>query len=261
MLLLHNIEAIYLDVVMALSGVTMNIDDRSIVVLLGNNGSGKSTTLKSISGVLTVESGKLSQGKVELDGKRIDHLNPEQVARLGICHVLQGHPVFEDLTTEENLVMGAYLQRNKGILKKDLEQVYQYFPKLAKLSRRKGGYLSGGEQQMLSIGRALMAHPKYMLLDEPSLGLAPRIVTEIFEVIKHINREQGTTFLIAEQNAFEVLPIASYGYILQTGKVVLEGTADVLQNHPDVSSSYLGFGAGTNQNYYSYLREKSNGSG
>jgi branched-chain amino acid transport system ATP-binding protein len=260
MLLLHNIEAIYLDVVMALSGVTMNIDDRSIVVLLGNNGSGKSTTLKSISGVLTVESGKLSQGKVELDGKRIDHLNPEHVARLGICHVLQGHPVFEDLTTEENLIMGAYLQRNKGSIKKDLEEVYQYFPKLAKLSRRKGGYLSGGEQQMLSIGRALMARPKYMLLDEPSLGLAPRIVTEIFEVIKHINREQGTTFLIAEQNAFEVLPIASYGYILQTGKVVLEGTADVLQNHPDVSSSYLGFGAGTIQNYYSYLREKSNSS-
>jgi branched-chain amino acid transport system ATP-binding protein len=257
MLLLNNIEAIYLEVVLALTEVSMQIKDGSVVVLLGNNGSGKSTTLKSISGVLSTESGKLNRGKVELDGKRIDHLNPETIAGLGICHVLQGHPVFEDLTTEENLLMGAYLQRNKERREKGLARVYQYFPKLDKLRRRKGGYLSGGEQQMLSIGRALMAQPRIMLLDEPSLGLAPKVVTEIFEAVKQVNQEQKTTFLIAEQNAFGVLPIADYGYILQTGKVVLEGTSGILQNHEAIHKSYLGTnGDGASKNYYADLRNK-----
>ncbi len=262
MLVLDNIEAVYQDVVLALRGVSLKIEDGSIVVLLGNNGAGKSTTLKSISGVLSTESGKLSRGKVELDGKRIDNLNPEQAAHLGICHVLQGHPVFEDLTTEENLMMGAYLQRNNSKIKKDLAQVYQYFPKLAGLRKRKSGYLSGGEQQMLSIGRALMANPRIMLLDEPSLGLASRIIREILEAVKKINRENKTTFLIAEQDAFAVLPLAAYGYILQTGKVALEGTAETLSTHPDVKKSYLGADANaTGQNYYSALREKWNGNG
>ena len=257
MLVLDNIEAIYLDVVLALTGVSMRIDDGSIVVLLGNNGSGKSTTLKSISGVLATESGKLNKGRVELDGRRIDHLNPEQIARLGICHVLQGHPVFEDLTTEENLIMGAYLSKSSRDLKRDIAGVYQYFPKLAKLNRRKSGYLSGGEQQMLSIGRALMARPRVMLLDEPSLGLASRIIAEILATVKQINREQKTTFVIAEQNAFAALSIAEYGYILQTGKLVLEGSAEVLKNHPDTRKSYLGAGAEKAAgNYYSSLREK-----
>jgi branched-chain amino acid transport system ATP-binding protein len=260
LLILDNIEAVYLDVVLAITGVSIRVDDASIVVLLGNNGSGKSTTLKSISGVLMTESGKLNKGKIELDGGRIDNLHPEQIARRGICHVLQGHPVFEDLTTEENLVMGAYLRNNRANTKKDLEQVYRYFPKLEKLHSRKSGYLSGGEQQMLSIGRALMAHPRIMLLDEPSLGLAPRIVTEILEVVKHINNEQKTTFVIAEQNAFAVLPIADYGYILQTGRVALEGTADILKDHQDVRKSYLGSGEGdAGRNYYSALRSKLNG--
>lgn len=256
MLVLNNIEAVYLDVVLALSEVSMRIEQGSIVVLLGNNGSGKSTTLKSVSGVLTTENGKLNKGKVELDGTRIDRLNPEQVARLGICHILQGHPVFEDLSTEENLLMGAYLQKNKNITKNNLDTVYGYFPKLKILCRRKSGYLSGGEQQMLSIGRALMAQPRLMLLDEPSLGLAPMVVTEIFEVVRKINREQKTTFVIAEQNAYAVLPIATYGYVLQTGKVSLEGPADVIRNHQDVRNSYLGAGDGAKENYYSSLREK-----
>ncbi len=261
MLTLNKIGAIYLDVVLALTEVSMRIEDSSIVVLLGNNGSGKSTTLKSISGVLGIEEGKLNRGNIELDGKRIDKLNPEQIARLGICHVLQGHPVFEDLTTEENLLMGAYLQRHNNI-KKDLALVYKYFPKLEILRKRKSGYLSGGEQQMLAIGRALMAHPRIMLLDEPSLGLAPKVVADIFEVIKNINHEQKTTFIIAEQNAFTVLPIANYGYILQTGKVVLEGHSDILQDHPDIRKSYLGSGTdGMEKNYYSYLRNKWNGDG
>ncbi len=257
MLTLNNIGAVYLDVVLALTEVSMRIEDGRIVVLLGNNGSGKSTTLKSISGVLGTEDGKLNKGTIELDGKRIDSLNPEQIARLGICHVLQGHLVFEDLTTEENLFMGAYLQRNKETLKQDLSRVYSFFPKLDTLRHRKSGYLSGGEQQMLVIGRALMAHPKIMLLDEPSLGLAPKVVEEIFEVVKQINREQKTTVVIAEQNAFAVLPIADYGYILQTGKVVLEGTSDVVRDHADIRKSYLGSGTEkVETNYYSYLRKK-----
>jgi branched-chain amino acid transport system ATP-binding protein len=256
MLVLNNIEAVYLDVVLALSKVSMRIERGSIVVLLGNNGSGKSTTLKSVSGVLITENGKLNKGDVKLDGTRIDRLNPEQVARLGICHVLQGHPVFEDLSTEENLLMGAYLQKNKKIIKNNLDTVYGYFPKLKSLYRRKSGYLSGGEQQMLSIGRALMAQPGVMLLDEPSLGLAPQVVMEIFEVIRKINREQKTTFLIAEQNAYAVLPIANYGYVLQTGKVVLAGPAEVICNHQDVRNSYLGSGDSGKQNYYASLCEK-----
>jgi branched-chain amino acid transport system ATP-binding protein len=256
-LTLNSIGVVYLNVVLALTEVSMRIEDGRIVVLLGNNGSGKSTTLKSISGVLGTEDGKLNKGTIELDGKRIHNLNPEQIARLGICHVLQGHAVFEDLTTEENLIMGAYLQRNKNGLKKDLARVNDFFPKLGTLRQRKSGYLSGGEQQMLVIGRALMAHPKIMLLDEPSLGLAPKVVEEIFAVVKQINQEQKTTVVIAEQNAFAVLPIADYGYILQTGKVVLEGTSDVLQDHADIRKSYLGSGTEKKEtNYYFYLRNK-----
>jgi branched-chain amino acid transport system ATP-binding protein len=240
----------------------MRVEDGSIVVLLGNNGAGKSTTLKSISGVLNTESGKLNRGKVELDGKRIDHLNPEQIARLGVCHVLQGHPVFEDLTTEENLMMGAYLLREKHKIRNNLNQVYQYFPKLERLRTRKSGYLSGGEQQMLNIGRALMGGPRIMLLDEPSLGLASKVISEILEVVKYINRENRTTLIIAEQDAFAVLPLANYGYILQTGQVALEGTASILSNHPDIKKSYLGSDVMSNgQNYYASLRNHRNGEG
>jgi branched-chain amino acid transport system ATP-binding protein len=259
MLWLDNVEAIYQNIVLALSEVNMRIEEGKIAVLLGNNGSGKSTTLKCISGVLAIEDGKLNTGKVELDGKRIDRLNPEQIARLGLCHVLQGHPVFDELTVEENLTMGAFLLNKANSLKSGLEQAYTYFPKLATLGKRKAGYLSGGEQQMLVIARGLMARPRVMLLDEPSLGLAPRVVGEIFEIIKKINLEQKTTFLIAEQNAFAVLPIADYGYILQTGKVALEGTAEILRTHQDVKKSYLGsIDQGLQNNYYSYIRGKRN---
>jgi branched-chain amino acid transport system ATP-binding protein len=259
MLVLDNIEVIYLDVVLALTEVSMQVEEGNIVVLLGNNGSGKSTTLKAISGVLATEDGKLNRGKIELDGRRIDKLNPEQIARLGICHVLQGHPVFAELTTEENLVMGAYLRRDMTGSKKDLSRVYEYFPKLETLRRRKGGFLSGGEQQMLVIGRALMSNPRIMLLDEPSLGLAPKVVTEIFQVIRQVNKEQNTTFLIAEQNAQAVLPVADHGYILQTGKVALEGPSAILQTHHDVRKTYLGSDShDIEKNYYAYIRQKRN---
>jgi branched-chain amino acid transport system ATP-binding protein len=256
MLVLNNIEAIYQGIVLALTQVNMRVGEGQIVVLLGNNGSGKSTTLKCISGVLQTEDGKLNTGKVELDGKQIDRLSPEAIARLGVCHVLQGHPAFDELTTEENLHMGGFL-RSRRELQEGLEQAYRYFPKLGQMAKRKAGYLSGGEQQMLVIARGLIAHPRLMLLDEPSLGLAPRVVSEIFQIVKTICRERGTSFLIAEQNAFAVLPIADYGYVLQTGKVVLEGQGEVLSRHEDIRKSYLGSAGGDSQgNYYFYIRQK-----
>ncbi|MDP2917772.1 MAG: ABC transporter ATP-binding protein [Dehalococcoidia bacterium] len=247
MLKLNNIEAVYSDVVLALTGVSMQVTDGNVVVLLGNNGSGKSTTLKSISGVLDTEDGELTEGSIELDGKRIDKMKPETIARLGVCHVVQGRPVFPQLTTEENLLMGAYMRKDNGV-KADMAQVYEYFPKLVPLRKQKSGYLSGGEQQMLVIGRAFLTRPRIMLLDEPSLGLAPMMVAEMFTILKKINREQKTAFLIAEQNAAAALSIADYGYLLQNGKVALEGTAPVLKEHQGVKKSYLGVTAG--QSYY-----------
>jgi branched-chain amino acid transport system ATP-binding protein len=259
MLVLDNIEAIYQDVVLALTQVNMKVEEGKIVVLLGNNGSGKSTTLKCISGVLHTEEGKLNTGKVELDGLKIDGFTPERIARLGICHVLQGHPVFDELSVEENLTMGGFLRPQRADLKRGIEQAYAYFPKLEKLAKRKAGYLSGGEQQMLVIARGLMGRPRIILLDEPSLGLAPRIVGEIFQIIQKINCEQKTSFLIAEQNAFAVLPISDHGYILQTGKIALEGPANILMGHQDIRKSYLGaLDHGEDENYYSYIRRKRN---
>jgi len=258
MLVIDNIEVIYSDVILALSEVSMRVEDGSIVVLLGGNGAGKSTTLKSVSGVLATEDGKLNEGKIELDGKRIDKMDPEDIARLGICHVLQERAVFQQLSTEENLLMGAYLRRDRNNIKKDMEGVYEYFPKLAALCNQKSGYLSGGEQQMLVIGRAFMARPRIMLLDEPSLGLAPAIAAGIFEVVKKINQEQKTSLLIAEQNAIAALSIADYGYVLENGKVVLDGPAQTLKGHQRIKQSYLGLG--TAKQYYeaksSKLREQ-----
>ncbi len=240
MLKLNKIKAVYSDVVLALTEVSMLVEEGSIVALLGSNGSGKSTTLKSISGLLKTEDGKLTEGTIEFDGKRIDKLNPEKIAKLGICHVLQGRSAFQQLTTEENLQMGAYLRRDKDNVKRDLDQIYEYFPQLATLRHQKGGYLSGGEQQMLIIGRAFMARPKTMLLDEPSLGLAPGIIGSIFAILKKINEVEKTSLLIAEQNAIATLNIANYGYILQNGRVILEGSAQVLKNHEHAQGIYLG---------------------
>ncbi|MFC1950831.1 ABC transporter ATP-binding protein [Chloroflexota bacterium] len=239
MLSLNNVKAIYSDVVLALDNVSMSLEPNSIVALLGSNGSGKSTTLKSISGVLRVEDGKLTEGNVDLDGRRIDKMSPEDIARLGISHVLQGRSIFPQLTTEENLLMGAYLRKDKQEVKKDMDRIYEYFPSLVPLKVRKSGYLSGGEQQMLVIGRALMSRPKIMLLDEPSLGLAPGIISNIFAIIKQIKEDQQTCFLIAEQNSI-VLSIADYGYVLQTGKIVSSGPADALSDHTMVKEAYLG---------------------
>ncbi|MDD5039356.1 MAG: ABC transporter ATP-binding protein [Dehalococcoidales bacterium] len=239
MLKLNAVKAVYSGVVLGISEVSLQVEDSSIVVLLGSNGAGKSTTLKSISGILKTEDGKVEKGTITLDGKHIEGLDPERIARMGVCHLSQGNPVFPQLTTEENLIMGAYLRRDRSTIKTDLNQVYDYFPQLEARKSQKSGYLSGGEQQMVAIGRAFIARPRLMLLDEPSLGLAPKLISEIYNILKTINQELKTAMLIAEQNAVNALSIASYGYVLQNGQVGYEGSTDELQNYR-VRNIYLG---------------------
>ena len=228
MLEVRKIKAVYSDVVLGVSEVSLTVPDGEAVALLGSNGSGKSTTLKSISGVLATEDGEVTEGEVLFDGVRIDRLAPEETARLGICHVLQGRSAFTHLTTEENLLMGAYLRRDRRRVAEDLEKVYSYFPALKARRRQMSGYLSGGEKQMLVIGRAFLFGPRLMLLDEPSLGLAPMIVEEIYRILRRINAQEETALLIAEQNARAALAMASRGCVLQNGRVVSEGPAERL---------------------------------
>ncbi len=244
MLKIDKIKAVYSNVVLALNEVSMVVPEGNIVALIGSNGSGKSTMLKSISGVLATEDGKVIEGTIMLDGKRIDKLNPEQIARMGVCHVLQGRSVFAQLTTEENLIMGAYLRKDRKIIKEDLDRVYNYFPRLETLRQQRSGYLSGGEQQMLVIGRAFMAHPKIMLLDEPSLGLAPKLISNIYDIIRQINREEKTSLIIAEQNAVAALAIADYGYFRQNGRIASEGPGEGLADRQAVKEGYLGLNGG-----------------
>lgn len=244
MLKIEKIKAVYSNVVLALNEVSMVVPEGNIVALIGSNGSGKSTMLKSISGVLATEDGKVTEGTIMLDGKRIDKLNPEQIARMGVCHVLQGRSVFAQLTTEENLIMGAYLRKDRKKIKEDLDRVYNYFPRLETLRQQRSGYLSGGEQQMLVIGRAFMAHPKIMLLDEPSLGLAPKLISNIYDIIRQINREEKTSLIIAEQNAVAALAIADYGYVLQNGRIASEGPAKALAGQQALKEGYLGLNGG-----------------
>ncbi len=240
MLVLNNIEVMYLNVILVLKGVSLEVGEGQIVALLGANGAGKTTTLKAISGLLHTEEGEVTDGSIEFNDKRIDRVDPEDIVDMGIVQVMEGRPLFQHLTTEENLRIGGYVKRDGGDIKKDLGMVYQYFPKLKDLRNRTSGYLSGGEQQMLVLGRAIMSHPKVMLLDEPSLGLAPLIVQEIFEIVKDFNAQQGTSILIVEQNAMVALSIAQYGYIMENGKVVLDGEAAKLKENEDVREFYLG---------------------
>jgi branched-chain amino acid transport system ATP-binding protein len=244
MLKIDKIKVVYSGVVLALNEVSIVVPEGNIVALIGSNGSGKSTTLKSISGVLATEDGKVTEGTIMLDGKRIDRLVPEQIARIGICHVLQGRSVFTQLTTEENLLMGAYLRKDRQKIKEDLYRIYHYFPMLETLRQQKSGYLSGGEQQMLVIGRAFMARPKIMLFDEPSLGLAPKLISNIYDIIKQMNREDKTSLVIAEQNAVAALSIAAYGYVLQNGRITSEGPAEILAGQQAVKEGYLGLDGG-----------------
>jgi branched-chain amino acid transport system ATP-binding protein len=250
MLKLNNIEVTYLNVIRVLHGVSLTVDDGAVVALLGANGAGKSTTLKAVSGLLYVEEGEVTDGSIEWDGERIDKKRAEEISKLGIIQALEGRRVFEHLSAEENLLVGAYQRRDSRMVKRDLEMVYDYFPRLKALHRNTAGYLSGGEQQMLVIGRAMMANPKLMMLDEPSLGLSPLLVEEIFNIIKRFNAEQKTSVLLVEQNVRIALSIAHYGYVIENGRVVLDGTVDFLKNNEDVKEFYMGLSAlGTKKSY------------
>ena len=250
MLRLNNIEVTYLNVIRVLHGVSLDVADGSIVTLLGANGAGKSTTLKAISGLLHAEEGDVADGSIEWNGERIDKKSAEEIGKLGIIQALEGRRVFEHLNTEENLLVGAYYRRDRSAVRHDLEMVYDYFPRLKQLRHNTAGYLSGGEQQMLVIGRAMMAAPKLMMLDEPSLGLAPLLVEEIYNIIQQFNAEQKTSVLLVEQNVRIALSIAEYGYVMENGRVVLDGTADFLRNNEDVKEFYMGLSAvGTKKSY------------
>jgi branched-chain amino acid transport system ATP-binding protein len=240
MLSLNNIEVIYNDVILVLKGLSMQVPEGKIVGLLGSNGAGKSTTLKSISGLLKPENGEVTDGSIEFMQQEIQHKDAADIVRMGVFQVMEGRRVFEHLTVEENLIAGGYTRQARGGLAADMQLVYEYFPRLQERRRQTAGYLSGGEQQMLAIGRALMARPKLMMLDEPSLGLAPMLVREIFNIIERINREQGTTILLVEQNANLTLEVADYAYIMENGRVVLDGYPDDLRANADVREFYLG---------------------
>ena len=236
----NNIEVIYDDVILVLKGLSFQIRQEQIVCLLGANGAGKTTTLKAISGLLKAEEGEVTDGSIEFMGKPITGQDPEKIVRQGIFQVMEGRRVFDELSVEENLVAASHTQKNKHHMKKNLERVVSYFPRLKDRWKGMAGYLSGGEQQMLVIGRALMAQPKLMMLDEPSLGLSPLLVGEIFEIIQKINEQEKTTILLVEQNARMALRIASHGYIMENGRIVLDDTTEKLKNNEDVKRFYLG---------------------
>ena len=239
MLALNNVEVIYNDVVLVLKGMSLRVPENQIVALLGGNGAGKTTTLKAVSGLLKPENGEVTDGSIEFLGTRIDHRDPADIVRMGLFQVMEGRRVFEHLTVEENLIAGAFT-RSGGSVKESMAHVFDYFPRLVERRRQAAGYLSGGEQQMLAIGRALMAQPRLMLLDEPSLGLAPLLVREIFRIVKRINEEEHTTILVVEQNARMALSIAHYGYIMENGRIVIEGEPGKLADNQDVKEFYLG---------------------
>jgi len=243
MLTLNNIEVVYSDVIQVLRGVSLEVGQGKIVALLGSNGAGKTTTLRAISGLLVSQDGRITRGSIEYDGERIDHLAPEKIVARGMIQILEGRRLFRHLTVEENLITGTLSRTDRitdAVLQEDLGQIYSYFPRLKDLRRRTSGYLSGGEQQMLVIGRALMSRPRFILLDEPSLGLAPLLVTEIFHVIGKLREEVGFSILLVEQNANLALNIADYAYIMEDGRIVLDGPSDEMVNNEDIKEFYLG---------------------
>ncbi len=250
MLKVNNIDVVYMNVIQVLRGVSLEVGKGKIVTLLGANGGGKTTTLKAISGMLKTEEGEVTHGSITLGDIRIDKLSPSKIASLGISQVMEGRRVLEHLTIDENLRIGAYLRNDRAGVKQDIEKVYTYFPRLKDRRRQMSGYLSGGEQQMLVIGRALMSRPKLMLLDEPSLGLAPLLVKEIYEIIHRINIDQKMSMLIVEQNVVSALGIADYGYVMENGKIVLYGPADKLKDNSDIQEFYMGFSSVGSQKSY-----------
>ncbi|PLX36024.1 MAG: ABC transporter ATP-binding protein [Hyphomicrobiales bacterium] len=242
-LTVNNIEVIYNHVILVLKGVSLTVPVGGIVALLGANGAGKTTTLKAISNLLHAERGEVTKGNIIFDGEQVEALSPNDLVRRGCIQVMEGRHCFGHLSVEENLLTGAYTRRDGGAaVKRDLEMVYDYFPRLRERRKSQAGYTSGGEQQMTAIGRALMSRPKMILLDEPSMGLAPQLVEEIFEIVKQLNSKEGVSFLLAEQNTNIALRYATYGYILESGRVVLDGEAKALRENEDVKEFYLGVG-------------------
>jgi branched-chain amino acid transport system ATP-binding protein len=239
MLKVNNIEVVYNDVILVLKGLSLEVQEGQIVSLLGSNGAGKSTTLKAISGLLRPDDGEITDGNIEFMGERIDKKDAADIVKSGIFQVMEGRRVFKDLTVEENLIAGGYTQKS-SLLSGNIERVYHYFPRLKERRNQLAGYMSGGEQQMLAIGRALMAKPKLILMDEPSLGLSPLLVKEIFNIIKNLNEEEKTTILLVEQNANMALNASHYGYIMENGRIVLDGSSDELKENDDVKEFYLG---------------------
>ena len=240
LLVVNNIEVVYNHVILVLKGVSLNVKKGGITTLLGGNGAGKTTTLKSISNLLASERGEVTKGTISFDNADVHALDPSQLVRLGVIQVMEGRHCFEHLTVEENLLTGAYTRKNNKDIKKDLERVYEYFPRLKDRRTSQAGYTSGGEQQMVAIGRALMANPRMILLDEPSMGLAPQLVKQIFEIVSKINKQEGVTILLAEQNTNMALQYAEYAYILENGRVVMEGSAKSMRDNEDVKEFYLG---------------------
>jgi len=255
---LNNVEIMFDPFILVVKGISLKLPKNSIVALLGANGAGKSTVLKGISGVIRLERGKITRGYVEYDGRQIENLMPEAIAKMGITYVHEGRKVFEELTVEEDLLSGLYGRRAKDP-REALEMVYNFFPRLKERRKVRSGLLSGGEQQMLVIGRALISRPRVLLLDEPSLGLAPKIVSELFKTIKEINEHEGVAILLAEQNVKKALEIAEYGYVIENGRIVLDGPSEKLINNPDVQNYYLGIGESGRISYQeikSYKRRK-----
>ena len=248
-LVVNNIEVVYSHVILVLKGVSLNVKKGGITALLGGNGAGKSTTLKSISNLLASERGEVTKGSVTFNNEYIHDLDPAQLVKKGVIQVMEGRHCFEHLTVEENLLTGAYTRNNSKEVKDDLERVYNYFPRLRERRTSLAGYTSGGEQQMIAIGRALMAHPTMILLDEPSMGLAPQLVKQIFEIVAEINKKEGVTILLAEQNTNVALQYAEYAYILENGRVVMEGSAESMRDNEDVKEFYLGISGEGRQSF------------
>ncbi|HEU5016920.1 MAG TPA: ABC transporter ATP-binding protein [Pseudolabrys sp.] len=246
----NNIEVIYDHVILVLKGVSLEVPRGGIVALLGGNGAGKTTTLKAISNLLRAERGDVTKGSIIFDGHEVEHLSPNELVRRGCIQVMEGRQCFAHLTIEENLLTGAFTRRDgKAAIKYDLDMVYAYFPRLLERKNSLAGYTSGGEQQMCAIGRALMSRPKMILLDEPSMGLAPQIVEEIFEIVKDLNEKEGVSYLLAEQNTYMALKFARYGYILENGRVVMDGEAGALAANEDVKEFYLGVSEGRRKSF------------